>query len=125
MGQSEGSQGCEHVTIKFHIQRKKEVHNNNRLARSIFEEKALKKHIISIAVKECVREQSIKDTKEDFRLCYKNADGHDLKVPKVTFHFTSADVDLPREVTLLEVQKGLVCLMIVLSDNFAIFENLS
>ncbi|KAM7488994.1 hypothetical protein LguiB_026481 [Lonicera macranthoides] len=76
-------------------------------------------------VKECVREQPIKDTKEDFRLCYKNADGHDLKVPKVTFHFTSADVDLPREVTLLEVQKGLVCLMIVLSDNFAIFENLS
>ncbi|KAM7489459.1 hypothetical protein LguiB_026943 [Lonicera macranthoides] len=76
-------------------------------------------------VKECVREQPIKDTKEDFRLCYKNADGHDLKVPKVTFHFTSADVDLPREVTFLEVQKGLVCLMIVLSDNFAIFENLS
>ncbi|KAM7488992.1 hypothetical protein LguiB_026476 [Lonicera macranthoides] len=47
MGQSEGPQGCEHVTTKFHIQKKKEVHNNNRLARSIFEEKALKKHITS------------------------------------------------------------------------------
>ncbi|KAM7520268.1 hypothetical protein LguiB_019230 [Lonicera macranthoides] len=76
-------------------------------------------------VKECVSEQPVKDTKEDFRLCYKNVEGHDLKVPNVTFHFTGADVDLPREATFLEVEKGLVFLMIVPSDNFSIFGNLS
>ena len=75
-------------------------------------------------VKESVSEQPVKETKEDFRLCYKNVEGHDLKVPNVTFHFTGADVDLPSEMTFLEVEKGLVCLTIVPSDNFAIFGNL-
>lgn len=75
-------------------------------------------------VKESVSEKPVKDTKVDFRLCYKKVKGRDLKVPNVIFHFTGADVDLPPKATFLEVETGLVCLTIVPSNNFAIFGNL-
>ena len=74
-------------------------------------------------MKESVSEEPIKYS--FLRLCYKKVESWDRNVPNVTFHFTGADVDLPPAVTFLEMEKDLVCLMILPSNEFPTLGSLS
>ncbi|KAI3453928.1 hypothetical protein Pfo_010591 [Paulownia fortunei] len=59
-----------------------------------------------------------------FKLCYRLPSDGEFSSPPIIAHFTGADVVLPPGSTFLEVEKGVVCLTLVPSDDLAIFGNL-
>lgn len=76
-------------------------------------------------VSNAISATSIADPEGLFNLCYKDEEGFELLVPKITFHFRGADLNLQPSSTFLEVEKGVFCLVINPSDELAIFGNLS
>ncbi|KAK4389090.1 Aspartic proteinase CDR1 [Sesamum angolense] len=66
----------------------------------------------------------VSDPQELFGLCYKLPSNGEFNAPPIIAHFTGADVELTQENTFLEVEKGVVCLTFVPSEDLAIFVGL-
>ncbi|KAH6831253.1 hypothetical protein C2S53_009448 [Perilla frutescens var. hirtella] len=64
----------------------------------------------------------VSDPSGVFKLCYRSEGG--VSSPSITAHFRGADVVLPQGSIFVEVEKGIVCLTLVPSQDFAIFGNL-
>ncbi|PIN13612.1 Aspartyl protease [Handroanthus impetiginosus] len=58
------------------------------------------------------------------KLCYKLPTNGKFNSPPIIAHFKGTDLVLPQENTFVEVEKGVVCLTLVPSDNISIFGNL-
>ncbi|KAM7482062.1 hypothetical protein LguiB_006645 [Lonicera macranthoides] len=78
---------------------------------------------LELKVKELVGEKPASEGADG--LCYQKFEGRDRNYPKVTFHFTGADVDLPSEITFIEMSKDLECFTIRPTNDDAIFGNMS
>ncbi|KAL0435146.1 UNVERIFIED_CONTAM: Aspartic proteinase CDR1 [Sesamum radiatum] len=66
----------------------------------------------------------VSDPQELFGLCYQLPSNGEFNAPPIIAHFTGADVELTQENTFIEVEKGVVCLTFVPSQDLAIFGNL-
>ncbi|KAL0419344.1 UNVERIFIED_CONTAM: Aspartic proteinase CDR1 [Sesamum radiatum] len=66
----------------------------------------------------------VSDPQGLFGLCYKLPSNGQFNAPPIVVHFTGADVELTQENTFIEVEKGVVCLTFVASQDLAIFGNL-
>ncbi|KAL0311334.1 UNVERIFIED_CONTAM: Aspartic proteinase CDR1 [Sesamum angustifolium] len=66
----------------------------------------------------------VSDPQGLFGLCYKLPSNGEFNAPPIIAHFTGADVELTQENTFVEVEKGVVCLTFVPSQDLAIFGNL-
>ncbi|KAL2236809.1 aspartic proteinase CDR1-like [Sesamum indicum] len=66
----------------------------------------------------------VSDPQGLFGLCYELPSNGEFNAPPIIAHFTGADVELTQESTFLEVEKGVVCLTFVTSQDLAIFGNL-
>ncbi|EYU29138.1 hypothetical protein ABFS82_05G120200 [Erythranthe guttata] len=64
------------------------------------------------------------DSQGMFNLCYELPSGGGFSSPAIVAHFDGGDVVLPEGSTFVEVEKGLVCLTLVPSQDLAIFGNL-
>ncbi|KAL3820545.1 hypothetical protein ACJIZ3_006450 [Penstemon smallii] len=59
-----------------------------------------------------------------FKLCYEIPKDGKFNSPPIVAHFRGADLELPKRSTFYEVEKGIVCLTLVPSENLAFFGNL-
>ncbi|KAL2225458.1 aspartic proteinase CDR1-like [Sesamum indicum] len=66
----------------------------------------------------------VSDPQGLFGLCYELPSNGEFNAPSIIAHFTGADVKLTQESTFIEVEKGVVCLTFVPSQDLAIFGNL-
>ncbi|KAL0393813.1 UNVERIFIED_CONTAM: Aspartic proteinase CDR1 [Sesamum latifolium] len=66
----------------------------------------------------------VSDPQGLFGLCYRLPNNGEFNAPPIIAHFTGADVELTQESTFVEVEKGVVCLTFVPSQDLAIFGNL-
>ncbi|PIN13611.1 Aspartyl protease [Handroanthus impetiginosus] len=66
----------------------------------------------------------VSDPQGLLKLCYKLPRNGKFNSPPIIAHFKGADLVLPKENTFVEVEKGVVCLTLVPSDNVPIFGNL-
>ncbi|KAL0312309.1 UNVERIFIED_CONTAM: Aspartic proteinase CDR1 [Sesamum radiatum] len=66
----------------------------------------------------------VSDPQGLFGLCYELPSTEKFNAPPIIAHFTGADVELTQESTFLEVEKGVVCLTFMPSQDLAIFGNL-
>lgn len=78
---------------------------------------------------ESTLEKAIKGTRASdsqglFKLCYQLPSDGEFISPPIIAHFKGADLVLPQGSTFVEVEKGLVCLTLVPSEDLAIFGNL-
>ncbi|KAL0447628.1 UNVERIFIED_CONTAM: Aspartic proteinase CDR1 [Sesamum latifolium] len=64
------------------------------------------------------------DSQGVFSLCYELPSDGELKSPPIVAHFKGADLALREGSTFVEVEKGVVCLTLVPSQDLAIFGNL-
>ncbi|KAJ9567790.1 hypothetical protein OSB04_003756 [Centaurea solstitialis] len=77
---------------------------------------------LTTALTDVIGGETVPDPQGILDLCYKDLDLG--RVPKITFGFTGAAVEVPPENAFLEVENGVSCLTIVPSEGFAIFGNL-
>ncbi|KAL0451717.1 UNVERIFIED_CONTAM: Aspartic proteinase CDR1 [Sesamum latifolium] len=66
----------------------------------------------------------VSDPQGLFGLCYELPNNGEFNAPSIIAHFTGANVELTQENTFVEVEKGVVCLTFVPSEDLAIFGNL-
>ncbi|PIN14160.1 Aspartyl protease [Handroanthus impetiginosus] len=72
-----------------------------------------------------IRGKRVSDPQSLFGLCYeKPSGGGSFRSPPITAHFRGADLVLPEGSTFLEVERGVVCLTLVPSEDLAIYGNL-
>ncbi|KVH99688.1 aspartic proteinase CDR1-like [Cynara cardunculus var. scolymus] len=77
---------------------------------------------LTAALSRVIGDETVPDPQGMFDFCYKDLDLS--RVPTITFGFTGADVEFPRENVFIEVQKGVSCLTIVPSVGVGIIGNL-
>ncbi|KAL8499533.1 hypothetical protein ACS0TY_022469 [Phlomoides rotata] len=77
---------------------------------------------IESSLKNSIDATPVEDQQGTFKLCYQS-DG-EFNSPPITAHFKGADLVLPHRSIFVEVEKGQVCLALVLSQDLAIFGNL-
>lgn len=80
---------------------------------------------IEASFRNAVNATRVIDPQGTFSLCYKlPSEGGELTSPSVTAHFEGADVVLPQGNIFVELEKGVVCLSLLPSQDLAVFGNL-
>ncbi|XP_051119593.1 aspartic proteinase CDR1-like [Andrographis paniculata] len=75
---------------------------------------------LEAAVEKIVKGQRVRESSGNFGLCYKPP----VMEPKITMHFSGADVVIPAGGVFADVEKSVVCLTILRGSDMAIFGNL-
>ncbi|KAL2225460.1 UNVERIFIED_CONTAM: 60S ribosomal protein L15 [Sesamum indicum] len=76
------------------------------------------------ALEKSISGSRVSDPQGLFGLCYELPSNGEFNAPPIIAHFTGADVELTQESIFIEVEKGVVCLTFMPSQDLAIFGNL-